>query len=142
MKHTYTHSPTEVTPRSAVDAAGINVTSEPGWTLSGATLEFDLPGVESVTDEQQLILDIFAEYRLTGRERYPGIIAALTATRDLKQAQAALMGAMIDATATGNPTSGLILLVAQMVNDAINEFRDPVPFDQVVAQAKARLSTK
>ena len=49
------------------------------------------------------------------------------------------MASMIEARTTGDPTSGLILLVAQIVNDSLNQLRDPVPFEQVVALATARL---
>ena len=142
MQHSFTHHPVKITPRSAVDAAGIVCTSEPGWTVAGSTLEFELPGVNELTDEQRQILDLFAEYKLTGRERFPGILAALTATQNLRTAQAALMGSMIEsAQTTGDPTSGLILLVAQMVNDSLNEFREPVSFEDVIAAARVRLSS-
>lgn len=141
MQHDYTRHPLNVTPEQAATAAGLTLTGPASWERNGNTLSYQLPGVGTLTADQKVILDLFADYKLTGAEKFPGLLPLLIQHQGLTTARNALMAETMQAGAEGNPIAGLLLEVAQQANAGLNELREThVPFENLIAQTIAALS--
>ena len=132
-----------VNAQDAAMAARLTLGGAAGWAITDGELIYELPGVDALDEEQQTILEIFAEYKVAGIERYRGIIEELMKGDGLEAAKRRLMvKAIINGGKGGDPTGALVLMVAKIANESLNRdtLRKPVKFENLLASAISNLA--